>query len=125
MADETFPGLRSFLDRLRRDGDLAIWTFTEIYRDLMSPDLRNFLLRQQVMMTATHMRDVVGADPRPLRAVFGLADIGTTEADEAAQTGAERPCRVRQRPTDRADQCAATRDAPPGSASPTCEGPRT
>ena len=24
MADETFPDLRSFLDRLRRDGDLAV-----------------------------------------------------------------------------------------------------
>lgn len=68
----------------RRDGDLAIWTFTEIYGDLMSNDLRNFLLRQQMMMTSTHMRDVVGADTRPMRAFFGLADMGRTSADEAA-----------------------------------------
>lgn len=67
----------------RQDGDLAIWTFTEIYGDLMDNDLRNFLLRQQMMMTTTHMRDVVGAGTRPLRAYFGLADIGRTAADEA------------------------------------------
>lgn len=67
----------------RQEGDLAIWTFTEIYGDLMSNDLRNFLLRQQMMMTTTHMRDVVGADTLPLRALFGLADVGRTAADEA------------------------------------------
>lgn len=68
----------------RREGDLAIWTFTEIYGDLMSHDLRDFLLRQQMMMTSTHMRDVVGADTRPLLASFGLADLGRAVADEAA-----------------------------------------
>lgn len=67
----------------RQEGDLAIWTFTEIYGDLMSHDLRNFLLRQQMMMTSTHMRDVVGADTRALQAHFGLADVGRTAADEA------------------------------------------
>ncbi|MCR5879239.1 AraC family transcriptional regulator [Phenylobacterium sp. J367] len=68
----------------RRDGDVAVWTFTEIYGDLMSQDLRNFLLRQQMMMTSTHMRDVMGAGARPIRASFGLADIGRAAADEAA-----------------------------------------
>lgn len=68
----------------RQEGDMAVWTFTEIYDDLMSRDLRDFLLRQQMMMTSTHMRDVLGADVRPIRAAFGLADIGTTAADEAA-----------------------------------------
>ncbi|WP_296594876.1 AraC family transcriptional regulator [Phenylobacterium sp.] len=68
----------------RQDGDRAIWTFTEIYSDLMSEDLRNFLLRQQMMMTSTHMRDVVGPETRPLQACFGLADNGRTAADEAA-----------------------------------------
>ena len=68
----------------RQDGDLAIWTFTEIYGDLMSRDLRNFLLRQQMMMTSTHMRDVMGPDIRPIRACFGLADLGRADADQAA-----------------------------------------
>lgn len=68
----------------RQEDDLAVWTFTEIYGDLMSDDLRNFLLRQQMMMTSTHMRDAVGASARPVRAVFGLADAGRTAADEAA-----------------------------------------
>ncbi|MGA0605104.1 AraC family transcriptional regulator [Phenylobacterium sp. VNQ135] len=77
----------------RRDGDLAIWTFTEVYADLMSDDLRNFLLRQQMMMTSTHMRDVLGQDARPIRASFGLADIGRSEADETA-LGC--PCRFGQ-----------------------------
>jgi AraC-like DNA-binding protein len=77
----------------RRDGDLAIWTFTEIYADLMSRDLRDFLLRQQVMMTVTHMRDVLGPETRPLRVSFGLPDIGRMEADEAA-LGC--PCRFGQ-----------------------------
>jgi len=67
----------------RQEGDLAIWTFTEIYSDLMSRDLRNFLLRQQMMMTSTHMRDVLGPETRPLRAVFGLPDIGRAAADAA------------------------------------------
>lgn len=56
----------------RRDGDLAIWRFTEIYRDAMSFAARSFLVRQQMMMTATHMRDVSGADVSPLRALFDL-----------------------------------------------------
>lgn len=56
----------------RREGDFAIWRFTEIYRDAMSPAARTFLVRQQMMMTATHMRDVSGADISPLRALFGL-----------------------------------------------------
>lgn len=77
----------------RQDGDVAIWTFTEIYGDLMSPDLRNFLLRQQMMMTSTHMRDVLGADARPVQALFGLADIGRTTEDEAALSC---PCRFGQ-----------------------------
>ncbi|HVI32710.1 AraC family transcriptional regulator [Phenylobacterium sp.] len=67
----------------RQDGDLAIWSFTEIYGDLMSHDLRNFLLRQQMMMTSTHMRDVMGVHAHPIRASFGLPDIGRTAADEA------------------------------------------
>lgn len=77
----------------RQAGDLAIWTFTEIYADLMSRDLRNFLLRQQMMMTSTHMRDVLGAEVRPVQASFGLADAGRTAADEAA-LGC--PCRFGQ-----------------------------
>jgi AraC-like DNA-binding protein len=68
----------------RQEGDLAIWSFTEVYADLMSADLRSFLLRQQMMMTSTHMRDVLGPDTHPIRASFGLADVGRAAADEAA-----------------------------------------
>lgn len=68
----------------RQEGDLAVWTFAETYGDLMSHDLRQFLLRQQMMMTSTHMRDVLGADTSPIRASFGLPDTGRTAADEAA-----------------------------------------
>ena len=67
----------------RQEGEFAVWTFTEIYGELMSPDLRNFLLRQQMMMTSTHMRDVLGPGTRPVRASFGLPDIGRGAADEA------------------------------------------
>ena len=65
----------------RREGDLAIWRFTEIYRDAMSFAARAFLVRQQMMMTATHMRDVSGADVAPIRALFGLPDTGEAASD--------------------------------------------
>lgn len=60
----------------RQEGHLAIWRFTEIYRDAMSPAVRSFLVRQQMMMTATHMRDVSGVDIAPVQALFGLPDDG-------------------------------------------------
>lgn len=66
----------------RLEGELAIWEFTEIYRDVMSNDLRNFLIRQQMMQNFTHVRDVAGADRTPLRAIFGLSDCGHAERDQ-------------------------------------------
>lgn len=65
----------------RREGELAIWRFTEIYRDNMSFSARAFLVRQQMMMTATHMRDVSGADVAPLRVLFGLPDTDRSTRD--------------------------------------------
>jgi len=56
----------------RREGDLAIWQFDELYSDLISADLRRFLIRQQMMQTATHVHDVAGTDASPLRALFAL-----------------------------------------------------
>lgn len=73
----------------RQEGELAIWEFTEVYREMMSADLRNFLMRQQIMQTATHMRDVVATGIRPLRALFNLPDTGTA-ADDAIALGC--PC---------------------------------
>lgn len=67
----------------RREGNFAIWRFTEIYRDAMSYAARSFLVRQQMMMTATHMRDVSGANIAPLRALFGLPDTGHSALDGA------------------------------------------
>lgn len=66
----------------RREGDLAIWEFAEIYRDVMSKEARDFLVRQQMMQTITHVRDVAGADNMPIRALFGLPDTGNAADDE-------------------------------------------
>lgn len=66
----------------RLEGDLAIWEFTEIYSDVMSSDLRNFLIRQQMMQNFTHVRDVAGPDCLPVRALFALTSNGQTADDE-------------------------------------------
>lgn len=66
----------------RQEGALAIWDFREVYAEIMSADLRNFVLRQQMMQTSTHMRDVAGTAVTPIRALFGLPDSGTTAADQ-------------------------------------------
>lgn len=56
----------------RVEGEVAIWQFREIYRDVMSDDVRTFLLRQQMKMTFTHIRDAAGADNLPVCALFAL-----------------------------------------------------
>ncbi|MBY8829904.1 AraC family transcriptional regulator [Hephaestia mangrovi] len=61
----------------RQEGNLAIWDFAELYGEIMSDDLRSFLVRQQMMMTSTHVRDVAGVEVRPTMALFSLS--GTTE----------------------------------------------
>lgn len=66
----------------RQEGDMAIWSFTETYREIMSPEVRGFLMRQQMMMTVTHVRDVAGAGITPARAFFGLPDAGLGADDE-------------------------------------------
>lgn len=66
----------------RQEGELAIWEFTEIYGEVMSKDLRDFLVRQQMAQTSTHIRDMVGADTLPVRALFGLREAGESGADE-------------------------------------------
>ena len=66
----------------RQQGDLAIWDFTEIYGEVMCKELRNFLLRQQMMQTATHVRDVAGTDALPIQALFGLREAGMAADDE-------------------------------------------
>lgn len=66
----------------RAEGELAIWEFTEIYGDVMGRELRGFLVRQQMMQTFTHVRDVAGTDNLPLRALFGLKDTGKATDDE-------------------------------------------
>ena len=57
----------------RVEGDVAIWQFREIYRDMMSDDVRTFLVRQQMKMTFTHIRDTAGTDNLPVRALFAIA----------------------------------------------------
>ncbi|MCW3848181.1 AraC family transcriptional regulator [Sphingomonas sp. LB-2] len=68
----------------RSEGDVAIWRFREIYRDVMSSDVRTFLVRQQMKMTYTHIRDTAGADNLPVRALFALPEdpYATTDAHE-------------------------------------------
>jgi AraC-like DNA-binding protein len=73
----------------RQEGELAIWEFREVYREIMSEDLRNFLLRQYMMQTFTHMQDVAGTGIRPIRALFDLPDSGTA-ADDGRVLGC--PC---------------------------------
>ena len=56
----------------RTEGDVAVWSFREIYRDVMSNDLRVFLLRQQMKMTYTHIKETAGQDNIPVRALFAI-----------------------------------------------------
>jgi AraC-like DNA-binding protein len=58
----------------RAEGQVAIWQFREIYRDMMSSDVRTFLVRQQMKMTFTHIRDTAGADNLPVRALFAIPE---------------------------------------------------
>lgn len=71
----------------RVEGDVAIWQFREIYRDVMSDDVRTFLVRQQMKMTFTHIRDTAGTDNLPVRALFALP-----EDAHAAQDASELSC---------------------------------
>ncbi len=66
----------------RTEGEVAIWQFSEIYRDVMSSDLRTFLVRQQMKMTFTHIRDTAGSDNLPVRALFALAEDAHSAEDE-------------------------------------------
>lgn len=66
----------------RIEGEVAIWQFREIYRDVMSSEVRTFLVRQQMKMTYTHIRDTAGSDNLPLRALFALAEDAHSAEDE-------------------------------------------
>ncbi|MEG3181296.1 AraC family transcriptional regulator [Sphingomonas sp. LT1P40] len=66
----------------RAEGDVAIWQFREIYRDVMSSDVRTFLVRQQMKMTYTHIRDTAGTDNLPVRALFALLEDAHAAEDE-------------------------------------------
>ncbi|TIX51703.1 AraC family transcriptional regulator [Alteraurantiacibacter aquimixticola] len=68
----------------RIEGDYAVWAFGEIYRDAMSNELRTFMVRQQMKMTFTHIRDTAGVDNLPVRACFGLPDDGRSAEDGQA-----------------------------------------
>lgn len=66
----------------RAEGDVAIWHFREIYRDVMSSDVRTFLVRQQMKMTYTHIRGTAGADNLPVRALFAIDADANRHMDE-------------------------------------------
>lgn len=68
----------------RAEGDVAIWQFREIYRDVMSSDVRTFLVRQQMKMTFTHIRDTAGTDNLPVRALFALPEDSFSAEDARA-----------------------------------------
>jgi AraC-like DNA-binding protein len=66
----------------RTEGEVAVWQFHEIYRDVMSNDVRTFLIRQQMKMTYTHIRDAAGSDNVPVRARFTLPEEARSAEDE-------------------------------------------
>ncbi len=66
----------------RTEGEVAVWQFQEIYRDVMSNDVRTFLIRQQMKMTYTHIRDAAGSDNVPVRARFALPEEARSAEDE-------------------------------------------
>ena len=66
----------------RIEGEFAIWQFHEIYRDVMSSDVRTFLVRQQMKMTYTHIHDTAGSDNLPVRALFALTEDAHSAEDE-------------------------------------------
>lgn len=68
----------------RAEGQVAIWQFREIYRDVMRSDVRTFLVRQQMKMTFTHIRDTAGADNLPVRALFALPEDAHAAQDAEA-----------------------------------------
>jgi len=49
---------------------------------VMSSDVRTFLVRQQMKMTYTHIRDTAGTDNLPVRALFALDEDAHSAADE-------------------------------------------
>lgn len=65
----------------RTEGAVAVWRFREIYRDVMSSDVRTFLVRQQMKMTFTHIRDTAGRDNLPIRALFAMPEDGDAPED--------------------------------------------
>lgn len=77
----------------RTEGDVAVWQFLEIYRDVMSSEVRTFLIRQQMKMTYTHIRDAAGSDNVPVRARFALAQDAHS-ADDARELSC--PCQYTQ-----------------------------
>jgi hypothetical protein len=51
----------------RPEGDVAVWQFREIYRDVMSSGVRTFLVRQQMKMTFTLRVPIINRCGRCLR----------------------------------------------------------
>ena len=68
----------------RPEGDVAIWQFREIYREMMSSEVRTFLVRQQMKMTFTHIRDTAGTDNFPVRALFAIPEDAHAAGDAQA-----------------------------------------
>lgn len=67
----------------RTEGNYAVWTFREIYREAMSNEVRTFLARQQMKQTFTHIRDTAGSDNFPVRACFALSYSNMIPQDES------------------------------------------
>src|SRR3546814_16813161 len=80
----------------RTEGEVAIWQFSEIYRDVMSSEVRTFLVRQQMKMTFKHIRDTAGADNLTGGALFALTEASTSAADGHDLAVA---CDTRRQPT--------------------------
>ncbi|VVN89552.1 AraC family transcriptional regulator [Pseudomonas fluorescens] len=56
----------------REEPGSAIWEFSDIYLNLMTPETRVFLIQQQMAQHVTHLHDAAGPDCQPLRACFSF-----------------------------------------------------
>ena len=67
----------------REEAESAIWRFPRLATPELSADLYAFLIEQQMVQHAVHLKDVAGPDCRPLRAV--LSYPAPAHADYYAQ----------------------------------------
>lgn len=58
--------------RWQKTSSHAIWEYRELLRERMTPAVRAFVLRQQMKITSTHMRDISATNLQPLEVRFAM-----------------------------------------------------